>query len=279
MKKKTVLPDMQNRPDKRGVAINWVGIFDYRIPFRVRTKGGGSQPTIGRIDIDCNLSAKTKGANMSRFSQVIEKALEKKLLDIDLVKDMLRACQKRLEADNSRITIYFPYFLTKKAPVSKKVSHSHYDCAFKGQMRNNKLKLFLEAKIHYTSCCPCSKEMSLTKKGSNLGCGAHNQRSVATVKLRFRNLTKFVWIEDIVKIIEKASSCPIWNTLKRPDEKYVTERAYKNPKFTEDVVRDVSLMLDKLHEIDYYKVTVEHEESIHQSNARAEIEKTTTNGV
>jgi len=266
------LPDIQNSKDEYDKRINWVGIRNYKIPFNVKTKDGGVTSTVGTVSLAVDLSTESRGVNMSRFSQVIEKALEKKLLDSDLVNDMVDACRIQLQQTDSRIRIDFPYFVKKKAPVSGEESHFYYDCHFEGVLEDGKKDLFLSVSVMYTSLCPCSKEMS--SNGNGAGHGAHNQRSVGTIRIRFKDMKNFIWIEDLAEIIEKAGSCPIWNTLKRPDEKYVTERAYDNPGFVEDMVRKIAVVLDEMNDkIDYYQVTADHDESIHQCNAIATLER------
>lgn len=260
------LPDIQNERDERGVNIDWIGIEGYRVPFNVKTKNGtGKQTTVGEIDIFTNLSEKFKGANMSRYTEVIEDAVSKNLMSSDFIKEMLIACKNKLEAENSYIVVKFPYYLKRKAPVSEKVSHSVYDCNICGVLEDGEIRTYLEVNVPYTSLCPCSREISKA--------GAHNQRSNANIRVKFKNSNDYIFIEDIIIMVEEIASCPIWNSLKRPDEKYVTERAFENPMFVEDMIRDISLVLDKNDKVAGYKVKVRHFESIHQHNAVARIIK------
>jgi GTP cyclohydrolase I len=259
------LPDVQNKKDLRGKKIDWVGIDRYKIPFKVQTKCGEVVSTVGQIKIMTNLSQEVKGVNMSRFSGVVERSLGKELLSTDLLVDMLRTCRDVLGNKNSYIILSFPYFIKKKSPVTSLYSHSSYNCNFCGVLEDQKIKIYLEVEVDYTSLCPCSKDISEYS--------AHNQRSKAVVRVRFKNCRDFIWIEDIVKIVDTASSCPIYNFLKRPDEKYVTEKAYQKPMFVEDVVREISLALDNQLTIDGYRIEISHQESIHQHNAIAKIKK------
>lgn len=261
-----VLPDVQNSEDTRGVKLDKVGICDYQIPFAVFNKDGSVQNTVGTASVYTSLDPEVKGANMSRYSQIIEKAIQKKM-SMSAIVDMLDILQTKLEARESYAKIKFPFFIKKKAPVSGVESHAYYICTFEGRNTEKKgRQLFMEVRAQYTSLCPCSKQMSLVNDVA--GEGAHNQRSECIVTVSLKDWgNETLWIEDLVQLIEEEASCPIWNSLKRPDEKYVTERAYKNPKFVEDVARDVSLRLDKVTSINGFTIVVQHFESIHQSNA------------
>lgn len=270
------LPDLQNERDTRGVSLDKVGIRGYETPFKVLTKNNKVQDTIGKFDIYCNLGEEVKGANMSRFSQVISKALEKGAISMYAVIDMLAACKERLKASESFIRVDFPYFIEKAAPVSGVKSFSRYRSILEGRdTRRNGQELFLTTYVDYMSLCPCSKKMSLEKDDAQggVGRGAHNQRSVGTLTISLadsmlQNPEQFVWLEDMIDLIERHASCPIWNTLKRPDEKFVTEQSYKNPKFVEDVARDVSLELREwTDKVNGFIFISQHLESIHQYDA------------
>jgi len=260
------LPDVQNRHDERGIKIDWVGVEGYKIPFSVQTKDGKVQSTVGSVTIMTGLSEKIKGANMSRYSSVIETALEKGLLSTELLSDMLVACRDQLESESSYIIISFDYFIKKKAPHTGKVSHFVVPCNFCGVLENGVSRLYLECDISYTSLCPCSREMSEVS--------AHNQRSNAIVRVKLKErYTDTFWIEDLVEIVERCGSCAIYNLLKRPDEKYVTDAMYEKAAFVEDVVRDIALNLDRENLVDGYRIKVIHHESIHQHCAVAKIKK------
>lgn len=275
----STLPDLQNEPDTRGIALDKVGIRGYEAPFKVKVKDNGVQETVGKFDIYCSLNPETKGANMSRFSQVVRKALDKGAISINAVVDMLDACKDRLKTDESYVRVDFPYFIKKQAPVSKEESFSRYRCVLEGRdTKKRGLELFVTVYVDYMSLCPCSREMSAVGQddsGETIGKGAHNQRSVGilTVSLsdpRFTDPNGFVWLEDLIELVERHASCPIWNTLKRPDEMYVTEASYRNPKFVEDVARDVAGELHTeiwTNRVNGYIFISEHQESIHQYNA------------
>jgi len=262
---KNQLPDIQNGKDQRGVKIDWCGIEKYRVPIQTLTIDGDMQTTISSIDMMVDLESELKGVNMSRFVRVIEDTAEKNLVTGDMMEEMLKTCRDKLEAKNSYIVASFPYCVKKEAPVSKKVSHSTYDCNICGVLEEGQMRFYLEVNVPYTSLCPCSAEISQYS--------AHNQRSNATIRVRMKDYGEYIYIEEIVDIVESVASCPIWNSLKRPDEKYVTEKAYENPRFVEDMIREIALKLDEDERIEGYKIKVEHFESIHQHNAVARITK------
>lgn len=291
---KTKLPDVQNTADQRGKAIQKVGINEYKIPFRLKDRENNIQPTVGTISMYTSLTEHTKGVNMSRFSQVIEKALEHNVMSCDFVDEVVTVLKERLESNDSYLKIKFPYFIKKTAPVSKNVSHFVVDCILEGRaFANGEIQKYLTVEVSYTSLCACSKEMSLLKtqltpqeiehlretlsddalfdKVMGVGFGAHNQRSKCKITVQLKD---FIWIEDLAQIVNECASCEIFNTLKREDEKWVTEKAYQDPRFVEDMAREVAIRMDKLIEeekTDGWLVVVENYESIHQSNAVAVI--------
>jgi len=273
------LPDLQNQHDTRGVPLDKVGIKGYEVPFTVLTKSNGVQQTAGKVSLYTSLNEEVKGANMSRYSQVVSKALDKGYISIHAIKDMLGACKHRLGSSESYVTAKFPFFLKKKAPVSGVESFSKYPAILEGRdtVRDG-LRLFVTIGVQYMSLCPCSRQMSVVgtdEKGEVFGKGAHNQRSTGTLTVSLRDVNlddsnAFVWLEDLIDIVENCASCPIWNALKRPDEQYVTEASYRNPKFVEDVARDVALILQKeewVNRVNGFCFVTEHHESIHQYDA------------
>jgi len=273
------LPDLQNQHDSRGVPLDKVGIKGYEVPFTVLTKDNGVQQTAGRVSLYASLNEEVKGANMSRYSQVIGKALSKGHISIHAIKDMLSACKKHLVSSESYVKVQFPFFLKKKAPVSGVESFSKYPAILEGRdtLRDG-LRLFVTVSVDYMSLCPCSKQMSVTgcnDCGDQVGKGAHNQRSMGTLTVSLREVSlddpdTFVWLEDMIEVIESCASCPIFNALKRPDEQYVTEVSYSNPKFVEDVARDVALILQQekwIQRVNGFCFVTEHHESIHQYDA------------
>jgi GTP cyclohydrolase I len=201
-----------------------------------------------------------KGTHMSRFVEILEE--HEREITVETFQVMLREMVERLEAEEGHIEMAFPYFIEKKAPVSGVKSLLDYEVVFIGEIRKKKQSFTMKVVVPVTSLCPCSKKISER--------GAHNQRSHVTVTARTND---FVWIEEIVDIVEKQGSSELYGLLKRPDEKYVTERAYDNPKFVEDMVRDVAAVLNLDERIESYVVESENFESIHNHSAYALIEK------
>ena len=278
------LPDIQNQEDLRGKKIFKVGIRNFESPIEIKDKLNKEQSTIGKFSIYTSLSEEVRGANMSRYVQIITKAIEDKHFALDAMEKIMVVLKERLESENSYLKIQFPFFIKKKAPTIDNYAFSKYDCILETRYQNGKLDKYLTVETYAMSLCPCSKEMSListatlsgvkrgeykTAVGSGPpGWGAHNQRSLVRITVHMK---EFIWIEDLIQIAEEESSCPIYNVLKRPDEKHVTEQSYNNPKFVEDTARDVAIRLDQLRETNGYVVVVENEESIHQFNAVAVI--------
>lgn len=258
------LIDTQAQDDPRGVFIPKVGISDYEAPVRVLRKDGSTTETVATFSLYGSLAAATKGTNMSRFSIVITKAIQNNPIGIDFMNEVLDVMQKRVECDDIYIKIRFPFFEEKLAPVSKIMSYVKRDVTFEGKLLGDKKELLLTVEANYMSLCACSKNMSLVDEEQGIGKGAHNQRSLGTIKIQLPE-DKIIWIEDLAAIIDQEGSCAIVNSLKREDEKYVTEYSYENPKFVEDFVRDVALRVQSLGVP--FVVTGLNYESIHQSNA------------
>ena len=254
------IADVQNSADTRQIAINKVGIKDIRHPVRVRDRSVGEQHTIANFNMYVNLPHNFKGTHMSRFIEILN--AHEREISVDSFKDMLSEMARRLEAEAGHIEMNFPYFVNKKAPVSGVESLLDYDVTLIGEIRKNKPIMYIKVVVPVTSLCPCSKEISDR--------GAHNQRSHVTVNVRTRG---FVWIEEIIDLVENQASCQLYGLLKRPDEKHVTEYAYDNPKFVEDMVRDVAVQLNKDERFSAYVVESENFESIHNHSAYALVEK------
>ena len=254
------IDDVQSSKDTRRIAIDKVGIKDIRHPVKVRDRSGGDQHTIASFNMYVNLPHNFKGTHMSRFVEILNK--HEKEISVRSFKDMLKEMRDRLDAESGHIEMSFPYFVTKVAPVSKVKSLLDYNVTFIGEVNDEKATTNIKVVIPITSLCPCSKKIS--------DYGAHNQRSHVTVTAR---TSEFVWIEDLIDIVEKQATCELYSILKRPDEKFVTERAYNNPKFVEDIVRDVAVQLNKDDRITAYIVEAENFESIHNHSAYALIEK------
>ena len=254
------IPDVQGSPDSRKIAIDQVGVKAIRHPVRIGERTGGTQHTIATFDMTVGLPHHFKGTHMSRFVEIL--AAQERELTVESFKAMLQEMVKRLEAEEGRIEMHFPYFIEKSAPVSGVKSLMDYEVTFIGEVKKGRQTFALKVLVPVTSLCPCSKKISAY--------GAHNQRSHVTVTVRSSG---FVWIEEIVDLIEKQASSELYGLLKRPDEKFVTERAYDNPKFVEDMVRDVAAVLNLDERIEGYVVESENFESIHNHSAYAMIEK------
>lgn len=254
------IEDVQGRADSRRIAIDKVGIKGIRHPVRVRDRSQGEQHTVAMFNMYVNLPHDFKGTHMSRFVEILNN--HEYEITVESFRDMLVEIAERLEADSGHIEMSFPYFLSKAAPISGVVSLMDYQVSFIGQISQGKVAMRVKVEVPVTSLCPCSKQIS--------DYGAHNQRSHVTVTVR---TDEFVWIEEIIDLVESQASCELYGLLKRPDEKYVTERAYDNPKFVEDMVRDVAAKLNEDERILGYVVESENFESIHNHSAYALIEK------
>ncbi|OGT20162.1 MAG: GTP cyclohydrolase [Gammaproteobacteria bacterium RBG_16_57_12] len=257
------IADVQSSKDTRRIPINKVGIKDIRHPIRVRDRSQGEQHTIANFNMYVNLPHDFKGTHMSRFVEILNK--HEREISVTSFKDILREMIQSLDAQSGHIEMSFPYFVNKKAPVSGVESLLDYNVTFVGEIHGDKPALTIKVVVPVTSLCPCSKKIS--------DYGAHNQRSHVTIAVKTR---EFVWIEDLIDIVEKEASCELYGLLKRPDEKYVTERAYDNPKFVEDMVRDVAARFNEDQRIISYVVESENFESIHNHSAYAMIEHNKT---
>lgn len=254
------IPDVQSSVDLRHLPIDKVGIKDIKHPVRVRERVGGEQHTIATFNMYVNLPHNFKGTHMSRFVEILnENEFE---ITLDSFKRMLIKMTKRLEAEAGYIEMNFIYFMKKAAPISEVVSLMDYNVTFIGEFKGEKPVIIVKIIIPVTSLCPCSKKIAKY--------GAHNQRSHVTITVRTNGL---LWIEDLVDIVEKEASSELYGLLKRADEKHVTERAYENPKFVEDIVRDIAAKLNHDKRVEAYIVESENFESIHNHSAYAMIKK------
>lgn len=253
------IADVQNTKDTRRIAINKVGIKDIRHPMRIRDRSEGEQHTIATFNMYVNLPHNFKGTHMSRFVEILNG--HETEITVASFKDMLAEMTERLEAESGHIEMNFPFFINKTAPVSAVKSLLDYDVTLIGEIHDGTPTIDIKVVVPVTSLCPCSKKISER--------GAHNQRSHVTVQARTRG---FIWIEEIIDIVEQQASCELYGLLKRPDEKFVTEHAYDNPKFVEDIVRDIAVQLNKEERIGAYIVESENFESIHNHSAYALIE-------
>ncbi|KXW55668.1 GTP cyclohydrolase FolE2 [Ferrovum sp. PN-J185] len=255
------IPDIQSTEDTRQIAIDRVGIKGIRHPIRVSDRElGDAQNTIASFNMYVHLPQHFKGTHMSRFVEILNR--EGREISVTSFGTMLQEMVERLDAKAGHIEMQFPYFVNKSAPVSGVRSLIDYDVTFIGEIKEGNVTFTMKVLVPVTSLCPCSKEISEY--------GAHNQRSHVTITAR---LNRFMWIEEVIRIAEESASCELFGLLKRPDEKWVTERAYDNPKFVEDMVRDIAHRLNQEERIDYYVVESENFESIHNHSAYALIER------
>ena len=291
------LPDVQNRPDHRGIALDRVGLTNVKFPTRILRKNDGVCEVSAKVKLFANLPQEAKGHNLSRFSEVlIEFGETHKVLSSHSMPLLLTRMQERLGSTDVYARFEFDYYIDKEAPVSKKIAPQAYNCAFTGIKKGEDINFILEVNVTAASVCPCSKEMSLSEnylkdkysgsegfhsgpmlrfnnpQSSDLECliefkqmgmGAHNQRSQIKVEALLNDI---LWIEDLVPLIEAQASAPTYPILKRPDEKSVTETGYTNPKFSEDIARDVQIVVDSLKEVKAWSIKIENEESIHPFN-------------
>jgi GTP cyclohydrolase IB len=255
------IEDVQGRADTRQLPINKVGIKDIKHPVKVKDRSAGEQRTVATFAMYVELPHNFKGTHMSRFVEILHHERE---ISVESFGAMLVEMTQRLEAKRGNIEMRFPYFVMKKAPVSGVESLMDYDASLIGEFKDGEPEMWIRAVVPVTSLCPCSKKIS--------DYGAHNQRSHITIKARLRK-GEHMWIEELIDIAEAEASCELYGILKRPDEKFVTERAYDNPKFVEDMVRDVAARLNNEDRIAEYVIESENFESIHNHSAYALIEK------
>ena len=249
------VPDIQSQLDIRNIKIDKVGVKGVRYPIIVDDRKNGTQHTVANLDIYVDLHHSKRGTHMSRFIEVLNRYHQDNL--ISNLHNMLYELKSSLKADAAYIDISFPYFIQRKAPVSQIPSMMDYQCSFSASL-TQAYNLWIGVLVPVTTLCPCSKEVSAA--------GAHNQRSHVIIKVRY---SEFIWLEELIAIAENAASCPIYPLLKRRDEKYVTEKAYANPKFVEDIVRDVTQVLEQDERILEFYVESDNYESIHNHNAYA----------
>ncbi|WP_397409090.1 GTP cyclohydrolase FolE2 [Polaromonas sp.] len=258
----SVMPDVQGRADLRHLPIQRVGITSLRYPLSV-VVAGKAQPTVGTWTLDVGLRADQKGAHMSRLIAWLDAlSLRGEALTADSLRAELAGMLRLLEADDGHIEVKFPFFIRKSAPVSGQQSLMEYDGAWLARRQGGATRISMQATVPVKSLCPCSKEVSDD--------GAHNQRS--HIKM-LAGITGAMDWSELVRFAEDNASCELWGLLKRSDEKWVTERAYANPKFVEDLIRDVALALDADARIAGYRVEVTNFESIHAHDAYAVIER------
>ncbi len=261
------MKDIQNIVSDYNYKIDKVGVNDIIHPIKVLTKSREQISTVGRFNMGVSLSRCLKGINMSRLPLLLEEFYDHPWKSDDL-KDILELMTNRMESDDAYIEMAFDYFIKKKAPVTQLEGIMPYKCKFEASLEgisdygNEKYDFILTVEVPIHTLCPCSKEISTYS--------AHNQRGYVLVSVRYSSL---VWIEEIIELVESVSSCELYSVLKREDEKYVTEKAYENPRFVEDVVRMVAEKLNNDSRFKWFKVSSRHQESIHAHDAYASIER------
>src|SRR5271170_8016722 len=254
------LHDTQSQPDTRELRIDKVGVKGLLHPIEVLDKANVKQGTVARFSLLVDLPKDFKGTHMSRFVEVLN--AHGRLVHVRNIADMLHELQKKLDAQVAHIEVEFPYFIEKEAPVTKARGLVDYQVKFDAAAHGKEITFTVTVTIPVTTLCPCSKAISAR--------GAHNQRGYVTLALRS---VKAIWIEDMISLVEESASSEIYSLLKRPDEKFVTEKAYDNPVFVEDLVRNVAQRCNRHPDITWYKVEAENMESIHNHSAYACIEK------
>lgn len=253
------LADIQATPDKRNIAIDRVGVRNVEYPMALKDRARGVQHTVGTFALTVDLPHQFKGTHMSRFIEVLSAHRDE--IGVDSIPTILKALRSRLKADTAHLDVAFTYFRMKAAPVTGKEAMMGYACAFHATQGAAE-DFVIEVHVPVTTLCPCSKEISAR--------GAHNQRGLVTARVRFEGM---IWLEELIDMIESCASCDLYPLLKRPDEKWVTEKAYDTPRFVEDMVREVALAFDGDKRIRWFEIEVENFESIHAHNAYAKLER------
>lgn len=262
IKTPSTLHDTQSQPDDRQIAIDRVGVKNLRYPLEVRDRDHEAQSTIAVVQLTVDLPHHYKGTHMSRFVEVLN--AHGRILHVHNLKDILHALQTKLHSQAAHLEFDFPYFMEKTAPVTHSKGLMDYQVRFQANLIGASFDFQMTIVVPVTTLCPCSKAISIH--------GAHNQRGHVTLSVRF---SKPVWIEELIQLVEASASSELYSLLKRPDEKKVTEAAYENPVFVEDLVRNVAQRMEAHPDITWYRVEAENFESIHNHNAYALIEKPT----
>lgn len=252
------MKDIQSLKDSRNIPLKNVGVKSLKWPITVMDKGEGIQHTVGEFMLSVDLPHDVRGTHMSRF---VESLGRLEALSPKNIEKMLEELRENLKAETARCKISFDYFIKKPSPVTGIIAPYDIKCSFEGE-KSNDFRFIMEVSVPVSTLCPCSKEIS--------DFGAHNQRALITIRVE---MDRLVWIEDIVKIAEESASTPVFSLLKRKDEKWVTEQAYLNPRFVEDVTREAAVRLEELEGVIWYSVSAESIESIHNHNAFAQAER------
>jgi GTP cyclohydrolase IB len=256
------IADVQGRSDPRHIPINKVGVKSIRHPIFIETRDGKTMPSVATVDMYVDLAPDARGTHMSRFLEVLQ---TQELVNMNTFSALLKTMTERLHAKQGFIDMTFPFFMVKKAPASQTPGLMDYQVSLFGEWFHEKAYITMKVIVPVTSLCPCSKEIS--------DAGAHNQRSHMTV---IAHVKPDIWFEDMIEYCEAQASCELYSVLKRADEKYVTERAYNNPKFVEDLVRDIAASLNQDPRILNFAVESENFESIHNHSAYAMLNKETS---
>ena len=250
------MKDVQNQPDDRNIDLTKVGIKGIKYPMNVLDRANKTQATVATVNMYVHLAHRFKGTHMSRFVEVLNDYCSD--LNLNSFFDMLDRIKNSLESPAANLEICFPYFVKKTAPVSGVPSMMEYTCKYVGEIDGSERKLFVTVEVPVCTLCPCSKEISSQ--------GAHNQRGLVSVTVRFK---EFFWIEELIETVERSASSEVFALLKREDEKFITEKAYDNPMFVEDVVREVTDKLRRDSRFTDFSVEAENFESIHNHSAYA----------
>ncbi|MFO0822566.1 MAG: GTP cyclohydrolase FolE2 [Gemmataceae bacterium] len=263
---RTIMEDVQNRPDARSLPIDQVGVSDLRYPITVLDRANGHQHTVARWAMSVSLPHQFKGTHMSRFIEVLNR--HRGEVTLRTMPTLLAELRERLHAERARVEIEFPYFLERIAPVTGATALMEYECRFVAEAGATEDEFVLGVRVPVGTLCPCSKAIS--------DYGAHNQRGIIDIAIRTRRSLEgqpqLVWIEELVELAERSGSCPVYPLLKRPDERHVTMQAYDNPAFVEDVVRNAAVVLRNDERVSWFRVHAVNFESIHNHNAFARIE-------
>lgn len=258
--------DVQNSHDPRRIPLDEAGVKDLQYPIIILDRENEKQQTIATISMSVALPHHFKGTHMSRFVEVLSRHSCE--FTGHTIPEILEELKQVLDSESASMEISFPYFLERKAPVTDTSAKMSYQCRFKGRTGPDSTDFILSVSVPVSSLCPCSKEISRY--------GAHNQRGYITIDVRSRpdesGSPAIVWIEELIEIAESSASSPVYAVLKRPDERYVTEQAYDNPVFVEDMVRNAAEKLMKDERVTWFRVTAENHESIHNHNAYARVE-------
>ena len=257
------LTDIQNQPDSRNIAIDRVGVKSLKYPVKIRDKADSEQGTVATIAMAVDLPKEYKGTHMSRFIEVLNS--HGPVLDVHSISAIPHELLDRLDAQRAHVEFRFPFFLSKEAPVTGKSGMIDYEVIFDIDATREETEFTVTVIVPVTTLCPCSKAISSR--------GAHNQRGIVTYSVKFADAP--IWVEDLIQLVEGCASCELYSVLKRPDEKHVTEAAFDNPVFVEDLVRNVAAASNEQEGIAWYRVEAENFESIHNHNAYAVVEFST----